>query len=62
MEMQNINVWSMPILCAFWNELMWKYEKCESDELVTVLNLIEEEVKKREWKYFKKEKFINISQ
>ncbi|WP_226087499.1 hypothetical protein [Mesobacillus sp. S13] len=53
MDMQNINVWSVPVLLTFWNELMWKYEKNESDDLVTALKIVEEEIKKREWKYFK---------
>lgn len=53
MNIQNISTWSVPILLTFWNELMWKYEKSESDDLVIALNMVEEEVKKRQWNNFK---------
>jgi hypothetical protein len=49
MDIQNISVWSIPILLTFGNELMWRYEKTESDDLVIALNMVEEEVKKRKW-------------
>lgn len=55
MDIQNINVWSVPVLLTFWNELIWNYEKseCENDDLITALRIVEDEIKKREWKYFK---------
>lgn len=35
------------ILEAEWNDLMKKYEREESDEIVRMLEIVEEEVKKR---------------
>lgn len=47
---QKISVWSVPILITFWNELMWKFEKNESEDLLLILGFVEQELRRREVK------------
>lgn len=43
----NFENYSEEVLHAFWFELMVKFERNESEELLTALNYIDHEIKKR---------------
>lgn len=49
--MRDLSVWSVPVLLTYWNEVMMKFEKSESEELILVLNHIEEEIERRGMDY-----------
>lgn len=43
----NLSVWSVPVLMTYWNELIYRFEKSESNELLKALDLVEKELNKR---------------
>ncbi|MGD6896112.1 hypothetical protein [Bacillus infantis] len=46
-ENENLTEYSETVLHAFWYELMVKFEREESDALITMLDLVEGELKQR---------------
>lgn len=47
MNLNNLNIWSVPVLLTYWNDLMMKFEKNESDDILKVLYLVEEALNNR---------------